>query len=686
MKTSFAKTLSDIQNEDKTQDEIYTHRIPKRNIFDSTGKSLEASNVYVIHPYDEQFKSTGVSTLLVNSELKKKYDLHANMIEKEKESVLSGLKRISKWNSRKVPVVDEISVAFSLEAGGLYRFLKDFLGQDWGYSDLGFTGVDYKSIFNDKVFGFINEVSVREDIESYIENYHKLIESSDVLDRRFSYQVASDTSNVLSLNGFFSAGHSVKINGSAVNTCVTKEELDQVIEREKDRILEDESLQSIFSSLDQKLATHKDLKGFRETLLDHQWLIGELNDWQLLKKKFWVHYLYAVSDQLESFGKVFDSLYGEIETISQQAEKEKTIWQNVVSIFNKRFYVPFRLKVGNQKNVILNNEEPVIEFYFDDSSSDEVEVDRITLLNVLSLGERRALYILNVLFDIHARRVDDVETLFVVDDIADSFDYKNKYAIIEYFKELSETKGFQFIFLTHNFDFHRTISGRLNIPGENRLSCIKRSDGLELESDRYQKSPFEYWKENLEKDDSILISAVPFIRNLCEYVGDSNGYYSRLTSLLHIKEDTKTITVEDLEVIIKSVVRDRQDLVLKDKDSLVVDLIYKQARNIFENKEDENSLEKKIVLSIAIRLLAEEYMIKEIDDARFSDNIKYNQTAELYKRYCERFPKKEDSISLLTQVNLMTPENIHLNSFMYEPILDMSILHLYDLYEGVSQI
>jgi hypothetical protein len=31
----------------------------------------------------------------------------------------------------------------------------------------------------------------------------------------------------------------------------------------------------------------------------------------------------------------------------------------------------------------------------------------------------------------------------------------------------------------------------------------------------------------------------------------------------------------------------------------------------------------------------------------------------------------------------MTPENIHLNSFMYEPILDLSDAHLKDLYRDV---
>jgi hypothetical protein len=34
----------------------------------------------------------------------------------------------------------------------------------------------------------------------------------------------------------------------------------------------------------------------------------------------------------------------------------------------------------------------------------------------------------------------------------------------------------------------------------------------------------------------------------------------------------------------------------------------------------------------------------------------------------------------------MTPENIHLNSFMYEPIVDMSDEHLKKLYKNVMAL
>jgi hypothetical protein len=39
-----------------------------------------------------------------------------------------------------------------------------------------------------------------------------------------------------------------------------------------------------------------------------------------------------------------------------------------------------------------------------------------------------------------------------------------------------------------------------------------------------------------------------------------------------------------------------------------------------------------------------------------------------------------DEEKIIKKILLMTPEAIHLNSFMYEPILDISDEHLIDLY------
>src|SRR5690606_22637244 len=101
---------------------------------------------------------------------------------------------------------------------------------------------------------------------------------------------------------------------------------------------------------------------------------------------------------------------------------------------------------------------------------------------------------------------------------------------------------------------------------------------------------------------------------------------------------------------------------------------------------DTAALEDKVTLSIAIRLKAEEVMISKINDEPFWHGITRNQTITLINRFKADFPTEKDSIRLFEQVNLMTPENIHLNSFMYEPILDLSAQHLKRLFNKIDSL
>ena len=242
-----------------------------------------------------------------------------------------------------------------------------------------------------------------------------------------------------------------------------------------------------------------------------------------------------------------------LEKIISEANKEKTKWREVIDIFNDRFSVPFIVKMENQSDVILKSDVPNIKFEFKDGSKgNSIPVGEDELLKVLSNGERKALYILNIIFEVEARKEAKQKTLYIVDDIADSFDYKNKYAIIEYLKDISTETYFYQIVLSHNFDFYRTISGRLLLPRNHRFHTVKTDESIEIVVEKYQNNPFSYWKEHLANKAEMLIASIPFVRNLAEYCGLDNEY-KKLTSLLHIKEDTDLTTIEDLETMFVSV-------------------------------------------------------------------------------------------------------------------------------------
>lgn len=48
----------------------------------------------------------------------------------------------------------------------------------------------------------------------------------------------------------------------------------------------------------------------------------------------------------------------------------------------------------------------------------------------------------------------------------------------------------------------------------------------------------------------MLIASIPFVRNLAEYTGFKE-FYVKLTSLLHVKENTHNISIAELETIFK---------------------------------------------------------------------------------------------------------------------------------------
>ena len=61
------------------------------------------------------------------------------------------------------------------------------------------------------------------------------------------------------------------------------------------------------------------------------------------------------------------------------------------------------------------------------------------------------------------------------------------------------------------------------------------------------------------------------------------------------------------------------------------------------------------------------------------------KTGKIIKQYEKEYPNDKLGIEILKKINLMTPSNIHLNSFMYEPIIDMSDNELIDLYKEMRE-
>ena len=167
--------------------------------------------------------------------------------------------------------------------------------------------------------------------------------------------------------------------------------------------------------------------------------------------------------------------YAELSCEIDSVEIDDTPWKKAIEIYDKRFSVPYKMEIANLKGAIIGESIPKIEFSFTDGDQTvRMTRDKLDELNTLSQGEKRALYLLNIIFEVEEIKQAHEETLFIVDDIADSFDYKNKYAIVEYLYEIAQDDKYSMIILSHNFDFYRTISSRLGLHRKKSALCRER--------------------------------------------------------------------------------------------------------------------------------------------------------------------------------------------------------------------
>lgn len=684
MKTSFARTFADLSTQTDSRDRVFADRETTREILDETGDSIDGSNVVVVLSYDEERGPTeSTSTLLVNRDLRREYEEIQKDLLKVQDELIAVLKTQAKT---KTNVADAVSLSFMQETGNFFEALMRVRQEVENQEGAPLADVPYDTIFNRTIETLLQTPAIREALTDYVTRLNELLDQSTFFSRdTFTFYNADKVTKSLGDNGFFDASHSLLLKGGSVEeqSVSSSADLQKLIDGEKQQITQDDMLRKKMDVVEKALNKNPETRAFFKYISEHVEFLPELMRYGAFAQKVWKSYFKSHEELYNQALDCFSESQDRKKAIEEQAVKERTQWQRVIDIFNDRFYVPFELVATNHAKVVLG-QEPLLKlgFAFRDGE-DRRDVERGELLEVLSNGEKKALYILNVLFEVETRKNSEQSTMFVIDDIADSFDYKNKYAIVHYLKEMSEHASFRLVLLTHNFDFFRTLNSRGIAPSNRCFMAQKGGNTLTLEpaADLIRNPFITDFKLKFHEDPMSRAACIPFIRNILEYTnGTSHPSYLKLTSLLHWKSETPNITNADLDDIFGSTFSQTGEWT--DSTGSVVDLILSQAQEALDADEGIN-FANKLVLSIAIRLEAERFMIREINDHDYVNGITGNQTIKLLRKYKKLDTATPESLQVLDLVVLMTPENIHFNSFMYEPIIDLSDAHLRDLFRKV---
>jgi len=623
MKTSLAKTLKDVAEKKESRDEIFLDRITTRKITDENNQPIPSESVFVVGPYDEELGVTEqTSTLLLDADLREEYDQLLRAAKAARDALIDAVR--SKSGS-KLKIEHEISTAVMQAPNELNEALIRLRREVEELRETPLSEVAYDKIFNEKVLNALNNQDLKESIEMYAERYNELL-STSIFFRKgtFDYYNAGQIAKSLTDNGFFDAKHTVRLNSDGHSQEIeSKHDLEQVILREKERILEDVGLRRRFDKVAAQLSKNRELREFYAYVRDNAAVLSRLNNPDKLKQEVIKSYLKTNEDLYDDWMSKYDDCREQQERLEKKAEIQRTQWESVIETFNSRFIVPFILEARNKAELMLGQTSIIdLGFTYVDGG-DMASIGQDELRRSLSTGERKAFYMLYVLFEIETRKKSDVPSLVVVDDLADSFDYKNKYAIIQYLKDISEDDRFNLLMMTHNFDFFRTIQSRF-VAYSKCLMATKTQDRIELNEAHGIKNIFlTDWKPRFFEDKMKKIACIPFLRNLIEMSTGSDGKgYAVLTSMLHWKDGSETITVRELDEIFNDVCGTNKSSPAPDRQ--VCDLVLEQAEYCL-TESSEVKLENKVVLAIATRLKAERFMIDRISDSQFLASLKSNQ-------------------------------------------------------------
>lgn len=709
MKTSFSNVFDDISKGNKTTDRIFNGLNTSYIVqyYSSTYSNTQLSkndNIYVVKSFDERFELSKetIGTLLSDEKTRKNYEILVSQFSEELSEFKSNLSKLSGFTQKDIEsqLRKDFKINKKADWADIFARLNEI------YSEIEnielFNDIKYIDLINEKTEFIITSQPFLELIGKYVDLLNDLISNNEVLSKNFSDYNAEELGKSFKKHDLFKNNHKIVLqNGIEIKSL---KEWNNVITEQLDKIYSTPEIGKALQDLKKKLTGNDSVRTLREIILSNKEILVYFKDVEKLKKILWVNYLNNLEKDFSVYFSKVTSFSSEIKKLYESAEKQAERWQRVVDEFNRRFRVPFEVKISNKANFLLKDEAPNLYFTYTrcrgTDEEEKADFGKDELMKSLSMGEKRAMYLLYILFDIEIIKEKAIQGsgkhLIIVDDIADSFDYKNKYAIVEYLSDISKNEYIDLLILTHNFDFYRTVVSRIGIKREKCYIVQKtESEELQMTNFGYLKDYFSKGIVEAIKDGNIissskkikLIASIPFYRNLTEYLL-IDSEYSKLTCLLHLKStpvDTNNLKLSDVWNMIPNIFRSEFNSTFStDNDEKYLDLINNLATEICNSPKEEIVLENKIILSMAIRLELEKFLKTILTANKISLECQGVQT-----RYWSEKAKPfltEEQIKIVDEVNLMTPESIHLNSFMYEPIIDMSDWALKQLYENVLNL
>ena len=251
----------------------------------------------------------------------------------------------------------------------------------------------------------LNTENLKSAIRDYIIRYNQLLDSSTYFKKGiFEYYNATQIAKTLASNGFFNARHTVTLNAEDKTEIKTQKQLEDIVTSELNEITRDQELKKKFDTIKKQLEKNVQLIKFQRYLSENEPFLTHLENIDLFREKVWKSYFKAREDLYDGLLAKYRRVKTRRLEIEKEARKEQTLWEEAINLFNERFFVPFALEAKNKTAVALGHEAMLDLSYMFRDGTDQASVSHDALMKSLSQGEKKALYILNIIFEIEVRR------------------------------------------------------------------------------------------------------------------------------------------------------------------------------------------------------------------------------------------------------------------------------------------
>lgn len=659
-KTSFSRCLYNLSNNEKEKIEDRITKIPaniEMKMIDDEGESNNLINKFLVFSreiYEEKSLSDYGKELEMLTIDKRKQEYVQDLINSTLEEPIAELQINAKSiNLNLQKALETLNIPYK---GKLDWYLEVFKYID-GAPDENISEINLKTIFQ-KTYDILDNDNFQENINNYINIYNKKIKA-ELFDDDFDENSCISFLESLKKTKFMNEDkkRGVILNGTSY---YDYDSVQEIINKIMKNISSSPEILKSNQELIKSMGTSNEAQKLKKEIINNPLLIKQLS---LGRKKIIRIALKNSGLQTKYWINILENAMSELKKIYDEVQNMNSKFEKAIEIYKLRFRPVFDIKIKNKKESMLGLDLPSLYFKY---KKYDCDIEEKFLYDILSSGEKTSLNIIKFIVEYISNK--DSKPFIILDDIVETFDYANRYAFIEYINDMVNDDT-PVIVLTHNFEFYRTLHSRIKKLVPLVTNVDEKGRILIQECSKINRNIEDVLNVQSKKE---LFFAIPYLREAKIILQVNNEI---LNSCLHYKEKTLNLKLKDIIDLFPKKIK-------LDIDS---NLFYlDELENVLSSIKMTNNydLVEKTIYSIGCRVFLEQKIIQKNFD--LIKDVNENQFAYIIKKYHNQLNEKV--LELAERVSISTPEFIHGNAFMYEPLIDIDGFYLKELYDDIKKL